>query len=177
MKAILVIHKTLGCPACGKDTGHPIDHILSGGIPFGPWYCPHCFVGTYGEINAEGELEVRADPGCTMRKTLITLEIPPQEHTIHLLVKGMAFHGEALDGEKHRHTQRFFYEEHTCTENILRAVERVTIDGDKDPHGVATFIKVEEWRDLDAFSEPEGCGNPECWKHHGLGKQRSILMK
>lgn len=144
MKARLVktVSVRVACPNCSELAGC-VDHILDGTGPrsFGPWYCDACGRGYYGDLLPGGEIEIR--PSNEMRVlTLDHLVLPPQEHPVHFVVKGMSFVDQSGSRGSPYH-KRYFYEEHSCPTNFIEA-EMIAVDGDTDPHGLFKFVSSQD---------------------------------
>lgn len=143
--------KTRRYVTCPNGCEHEfiVEHILSERIASaGPWYCDECGQGWavgYREDSAHFEKWTRQHPvgdgtdDGIKRTQFVLLEIPPQQESIWLRVRGMRFTPKQdLDADM------YFYEEHTCPTNWLGDVEEVWLGEMPDPHGLARVAAVSD---------------------------------
>lgn len=135
------------CPNCGKSE-HQVEHLFGAeDKAAGPWPCYDCGKCFALVAHADGQVSVESTKGGA-RKVRVVLEIPAGGAAITLIVKGIEIDdGHGYSNEEEQNGQHeYFYNEGTCFANVLRSVESVHIEGDDfpdDPHGVATFVRVE----------------------------------
>jgi len=124
------------CPSCKDESD--ISHCTIGKEY--TWWCRNGDCGKQYRFVIADDWSVESEPtGIVVKKTIVTLELPPQEHSIYLEVEGL----KTLDNDD-INNDKYFYEEHICPENILRATTSITIDGDDDRHGLFKYIKTEQ---------------------------------
>ncbi len=163
----------VACPACGEKAGR-IDHLYSDvakrsyrgrSQSVGPWVCDDCGAGyrvtvTYEDHwpalkpgNIVPRVAVERDPAYDHVDTLTMLYFPVTDAG-RLIVSS-----RRLASDKVGYGQRYFYDEHTCTLNLLQGnVELVIDDDDTDPHGLFVYVTTIDWPDdldLDALSARE----------------------
>lgn len=131
------------CPSCEKGE-FDISHLRAGETA-GPWYCDDC--GAAAKFEVVSETLVKVEP--TGDKKIVTdvhlVLDDPKQLPLTLIVTGSAFGkvGQADDGILAGRGDRYFYEEHTCVSNYLRAVKKVVAaDGDEDRHGIFRWEKT-----------------------------------
>jgi ribosomal protein S27AE len=136
-KAEVKSWRYVSCPNCGQGQ-HWVEHLLGeGNRTAGPWSCGQC--GVYFRLTIRGEdvFLVMTDE-CKTRE-LIELEIPPQQHSIHmLLVHERRTSTREPDAD---HAREYYYEEHTCPINWINRVVHVALGDDQDPHGIAKYVR------------------------------------
>ncbi len=139
MKPRIVTKKYFLCVACAQHE-FAFEHLHENYQTW--WYCDDC--GASNKVTTKnGELDVEIEPGRRKEKLLVTLELPPQLAPIRLEVRGMKLHGEGLRGEDE--DEAYFYEEHTCPSNSLRAVQEVFAGDQEDPHGLLKYVSRAPW--------------------------------
>jgi hypothetical protein len=127
------------CLAC-TDGEFLIEHLFERDGTAGPWYCANCGEGHNFKVT-DGECAVSL---ANKRKveTSVLLKIPPKQHSIYFLVRGMRFEPDERSTDEQYGGHRYFYEEHTCPTNWLHHVEEIQFNGDTDPHGLAELVDV-----------------------------------
>lgn len=127
-KATIVTKREILCPTCGER--HGVEHLFARApVSFGPWYCDdlNCSTRLSGTVQPDGSIDLETSPR-DMREAFHLLH----GHGLWLVVRGYC----EPDGSA-RDSTDYFYREHTCTSNVLRAVDAVWLeDGDSDPHGI-----------------------------------------
>ena len=128
------------CPN-GCDHEFNVEHIFNRQIGLaGPWHCDVCCQEwmVYIKENDIIELEKRKPDKYSdgkVYKCWSLLKIPSQKKDIILKIKDNYYIKNDIANNK-----KYFYEEHTCPENIFRMVHEVYIGEDDDPHGLAEYI-------------------------------------
>jgi hypothetical protein len=130
------------CPNGCKNQEFSVEHMYELNMKkAGPWYCEECFQGWYFETSGE-EIILTADATNTKDRdgrcypSHVFLEIPPQEKSIYLKIKGMYWHKDNVESHN-----EYFYEEHTCPVNYFRDVEEIWLGVEgEDPHGLAKYV-------------------------------------
>ena len=148
MKPEIKTQRYFTCP-CGAPHRHVVEHLITQDrtVRAGPWYCHGCGVGWAVVVDGEGEVEI-IDTGKRIRDVVITLRLPPQQRDVLFRVDGFEFYtpGDApgntiawMPDDWHA----YFYNEHTCPSNIMRAVQDVIVGEDTDPHGLFEYVSVD----------------------------------
>ena len=143
MNAEVFTKRFVRCPACG-GAEFAVEHLFGDTErTAGPWYCHACDHGITLTVYPDGRVDVAASKQ-RIRRVRVILEIPPQEHSIMLEVKGTEYDDgdgfPSLEEQAQRHA--YYYEESTCPTNYLRDVKEVRVGDREDPHGLARFVSA-----------------------------------
>lgn len=127
------------CPSC-KEHDFAVDQIKVGQTT-GSWACPKCH--NYFDVTRCGarmfELTSTGEVETPVTVTLKSVTEPP----IFLTLNAWKYPcDQKVPKEQYVDHQRYFYDEHTCPTNFLSQVERISFNGDNDPHGVFEFVSV-----------------------------------
>lgn len=144
MSSTVYTKRFVRCPFCNVSE-HQVEHLFGEyvGRTAGPWYCDDCGGAFMLHVSADGCLDVEKT-GRRLRHVRVLLELLPQQETVQIEVDALEFddgHGFAPDEEQER-KHAFFYEEHTCPINWMRAAEEVRLGGDEDPHNLVRVMGV-----------------------------------
>lgn len=118
---------------------------------FGPWYCDECGWAVTAAGYSHGQMLVTALPERKIN-TLVLLVLNGaslRDEPIFLVTQGMVFE---KNGKIDYSNQEYFYEQHTCPTNFLRA--DMLVGDDTDPHGIFRYLETvampDDWRERDA---------------------------
>ena len=153
------------CPHCQEGV-HTVEHLIQnaqnptykGECHAGPWYCDNCGHSFFLVASSDGTIDVTLHKEVSTPITVL-LEIPPQQHPIVLKVAHKNYGGPVEENNL-----RYFYEEYTCPINYLRDVLEVSVEGDSDPHGLASY---RGWFVTEDEEDEEGAG--------GIAHARAVL--
>lgn len=161
------------CPACGKPAG-AIDHMIADAIRRGEpswicgWFCDSCGWEYHGHVFADGTACVEKT-GKRKIETRVLLKLDPAHKPIFIEVEGMRF--EDPKTPRDEELPVYFYEEHSCTSNHLRAVHTIWEGNDPDPHGI--FKVVDQ---VDAPPEHTGVPADEPFPNGVFAEQVARLL-
>lgn len=134
------------CPECGKHE-FSVEHLFEMMETYkttqkeaGPWFCDNCGQSWWMTVFKEGGIEVKPGKQRKIRQ-LAELEIPPLPYPITLHVETARYESlhEAPLGREDPDGHQYYFEEHTCPGNYLRATREIIVDGDNDMHGLAKY--------------------------------------
>lgn len=136
-----VFVKHIACPSCGELT--KADHIEAGREM--TWWCGNEDCGKQYRWKELPDGRIESEPtGVVVDRVAVLLEGPDKM----LLIVNHGRHSK--DGVVTAPVSMYFFEEHTCPINLLRAAEIVVApDGDSDKHGL--FMPL-GWMPLSDFA-------------------------
>lgn len=144
------------CPHSSCKGLFDVTHQMQRGVPtkFGSWYCDQCGWATSFELFEDGKLKLQPENERKIN-TLVLLNFigaTVKDEPLFLVVDGMLFE---KNGQINTDTQAYYYDEHTCPYNYLRA--ELLCGDDADPHGifqhVATVVRPVGWEEEQRFIE------------------------
>ena len=144
-----LVHKPyIECPDCGDTNSFSIGHLINTDQSFGRWYCDNCGCAIMGETKKNGNIYFsKCKEKRTEQASLLRL------NNILVLVK---HHDYGFD--KLPDSDRFFFEDHQCPENIMNMVQMVINleNGEADQHGLFEYLATIDWADnMDEYTVNE----------------------
>lgn len=124
-KVSMIAH--VNCPSCNSTSR--VDHLRGRGCYV--WGCDRC--GSEYRFSFVSDSLVDVELTGKVSKSCVDLvEIKPQKESLFLTVETREYSEDA--------DLSYYYNEHTCPSNVLRACEEVYLGGAEDVHGVITFV-------------------------------------
>jgi transcription elongation factor Elf1 len=130
-----VIKTYVVCPHCNENSGGSIDHLIADHKEWhwGTWYCDNCGGGFAGTVTADGVVTVNKMDD-SFSKCFDLLRIPPQKSPVYIVRSASHPTGREHAGTK------YYYESHSCPTNWLTNIKMISIEGNKDPHGLIEYV-------------------------------------
>jgi hypothetical protein len=119
------------CSACGEYSF--AFHEGSNTETTYQWVCDNCGIQMNLRFFDGGQQVEQTPTGKRCERTLALLRMRDNPGFMFIL-KGCAWDGD-LSGNK------YYYEDHTCPSNSMRACEEVIAGGDADPHGIFEIVE------------------------------------